>query len=134
MEDRIVTCRIAGREFPMCLTMRATKAITKRFGGVSELADNLRGMSLEDQLGAVLWLLALLLREGCALDAYLRDRPQEIPPDEETLELLITPGDLVQLRQTIFHCMAVGLGREVPTEDDRKNPEAGPETTASSPG
>lgn len=122
----------------MCMTVRATKAITARYGELGKLGDTLRELPVEKQLDEVLWLLELLLREGCALDNYLYpERPPLTPPDAAALEVILTPGDLVGARTDIFRCLAVGMGREVPTEpgeDDGKNREAGQETTASLPG
>lgn len=135
MEERTVICRVAGKEYPMALTLRATKAITERFGDLSELGDKLRAAGIAEQLDMVVWLLSLLIREGCDLWRYLHpeaDTPGA--PDEELLSVLLTPGDLVGMRTVIFHCLAVGMGRDVPIEDDGKNPEAGPETANSSPG
>lgn len=135
MDERIVTCRLAGREYPMALTLRATKAVTERYGDLGELGEKLRAAGLAEQLDMVVWLLSLLIREGCDLQRYLRpEASTPTAPDEELLSVLLTPGDLVGMRTAIFHCLAVGMGRDVPTEDDGKNPAAGSETGNSSPG
>lgn len=137
MDERSVPCLIAGREYPMCLTMRATKAVVERYGGLAEVGDALKAQTIGQQLDALFWLLSLLLREGCELDNYLHPERQEqlTPPPPEILELVLTPGDMIGLRSTMFRCMALGMGREVPTEDDdAKNPEAGQDPESSSPG
>ena len=132
MEERSVPCRVAGKDYPMALTLRATKAITERFGDLEALGDKLRTAPFGEQLDMVLWLLSLLMAEGCAQENFLHpEQPQLTPPTQELLELFFTPGDLVGLRDVIFRCMTVGLGREVQTEDDGKNPEAGQETASS---
>lgn len=138
MEERCVPCQVAGKEYPMCMNVRATKAITARYGELRGLGDALRSYAVEKQFDEVLWLLELLLREGCALENYLHPDGEALtPPPAEVLEIVFTPGDLVELKTVIFRCLALGMGREVPTEpteDDGKNREAGQETTASSPG
>ena len=136
MDERSVPCRIAGKEYPMCLTMRATKAVVERYGGLEEVSDALLAKALGQQLDELFWLLSLLLREGCALDNYLHPERQEqlTPPPPETLELVLTPGDMVDMRSTMFLCMAKGMGREVATEDDAKNREAGQDPESSLPG
>ena len=138
MEERCVPCRVAGKEYPMCMTVRATKAITARYGELGGLGDALRSYAVEKQIDEVLWLLSLLMREGCELERYLHpERAAPTPPPAEVLEIVFTPGDLVELKTVLFRCLALGMGREVPTdptEDDGKNREAGQETTASSPG
>ena len=138
MEERSVPCRVAGKEYPMALTVRATKAITARYGELGGLGDALRSYAVEKQLDEVLWLLELLLREGCAQRSYLHPEVEALtPPPAEVLEIVFTPGDMVELREKLFRCLALGMGREVPTEpteNDGKNLEAGQETTASSPG
>ena len=135
MDDRTVTCRLAGRDYPMALTLRATKTITERFGDLGELGEKLRAAGLAEQLDMVVWLLTLLIREGCDLWRYLHPEASTPgAPDEELLSVLLTPGDLVGMKTVIFHCLAVGMGREVPTEDDGKNPAAGLTTENTSPG
>lgn len=135
MEQRIVTCRLAGREYPMALTLRATKAITERYSDLGELGEKLQTAPFGEQLDMVTWLLSLLLAEGCTLHGYLHPEEAQIgAPDEELLTVLLTPGDLTELKPVIFRCITVGMGRDVPTEDDGKNPEAGPKTENTSPG
>ncbi len=134
MEEKIVTCRIGGKEYPMCLSMRATKEITEKFGGVAEageLLSSLRG-NIAQALELVLWLLGVLLRDGAALMNLLHPEETPIaPPPGELLELL-PPGELMGLRDQLFLCMAVGMGREVESEPG-KNREAG-QTEDSLPG
>ena len=135
MEERSVPCRVAGKDYPMALTLRATKAITERFGDLSELGEKLQNAPFGEQLDLVTWLLALLIREGCALHGYQHPEEAQISaPDEELLTVLLTPGDLTGMKPVIFRCITVGMGREVQTEDDGKNPEAGQETASSLPG
>lgn len=135
MDQRIVTCRVAGKEYPMALTLRATAAITDRFGELAELGEKLQTAPFGEQLDMVLWLLARLMTDGCDLQRYqYPDRDTPAAPDEALLSLLLTPGDLAEMKSLVLRCMTVGLNREVPTEDDGKNPEAGQETKTSMPG
>lgn len=134
MEERIVTCTIAGKEYPLALTMRATKAITEKFGGVAELGEQLRKLSMTEALELVLWLLELLMREGAALRALLHPEEERLQlPGAEALEVLLAPGELLGLKDALFHVMAVGMGREIVSEPG-KNPEAGKTTGGSLPG
>ena len=134
MEERIVSCRIGGKEYPLCLTMRATKAVTEKFGGVAEVGEKMKNASVAEALDLVLWLLALLLREGCALRSLLHpEEPSRSAPGAEELELLLTPGDLLGLKELLLRTMAVGMGREVASEPG-KNRSAGQTEAASLPG
>lgn len=137
MDERSVPCLIAGKEYPLCLTMRATKAVVERYGGLAEVGDALKAQAIGQQLDELFWLLSLLLREGCDLYNYLHQECELplTPPPPEILELVLTPGDMVGMRSTMLRCMALGMGRDVPTEDDdAKNPEAGQDPESSSPG
>lgn len=135
MEERTVTCRLAGKEYPMALTLRATAAITERFGELGELGEKLQTAPFGEQLSMVLWLLARLMLDGCDLQRYqYPDRDTPGAPDEALLSLLLTPGDLAEMKSLVLRCMTVGLNRDVPTEDDGKNPEAGQKTENTSPG
>lgn len=135
MEERIVTCRLAGKDYPMALTVRATKAVTERYGDLGELGEKLQTASYGEQLDMAIWLLARLILDGCDLQRYLHPEKDTPPaPDEDLLSLLLRPGDLQWLRPTIMRCMTEGMDRDVPTEDDGKNPAAGSETGNSSPG
>lgn len=135
MEEKIVTCQICGKEYPMCLTTRATKEITEKFGSVEEagaLIANLQG-NIGQALALALWLLGVLLRDGAALRNLLHPEEAPIsPPPGELLELL-PPGELIGLRDQIFLAMAVGMGREVESEPE-KNREAGQTGADSLPG
>lgn len=125
---------VAGKEYPMCLTVEALAAISTKYGELGDLGDSLRAMPPVKQFNEVLWLVALLLREGCARETILHPEAPITAPGEAALAVLFTPGELADLRAAIFRCMAVGMGREIPTEEDGKNGEAGPEPVSSMPG
>lgn len=129
MTDRIVTTEVAGKPYPLCLTLRATKEITKRFGGLENLADALGDAELPEQLDTMTWLLSLLMTEGCAMLCVMgEDAPP--PLTAEMLEIVLTPGDLIEMQGDLLRTVRVGVGREV----DGKNAEAGPTSAGSLPG
>ena len=129
MTDRVIYTTVAGRPYPLCLTLRATKEITKRFGGLENLADALSGAELAEQLDAMTWLLSLLMAEASAMLCVMGE---EAPPPltAEMLETVLTPGDLIEMQGDLLRTVRVGVGREV----EGKNAEAGPTSEASLPG
>ena len=129
MTERAIWITICGKSYPLCLTLRATKEIAKRFGGLENLADALSGAELPDQLDTMTWLLSLLMTEGSSM---LRVMGEEAPPPltAEMLEIVLTPGDLIEMQGNLLRTVRVGVGREV----EGKNAEAGPTSAGSLPG
>ena len=61
IEDRSQVITIGGVEHKLILTTKATKDITKRYGGLEKLGDKLlKNATMEESLGEVIWLIALL--------------------------------------------------------------------------
>ena len=129
MTERAVWITICGKSYPLCLTLRATKEITKRFGGLEKLADALSCAELAEQLDTMTWLLSLLISEACAMLCVMgEDAPT--PLTAEKLEIVLTPGDLIRMQGDLLNAVRVGVGREV----EGKNAEAGPTSAGSLPG
>ena len=64
IEDRSQVITIGGVEHKLILTTKATKDITKRYGGLEKLGDKLlKNATMEESLGEVIWLIALLANQ-----------------------------------------------------------------------
>ena len=64
LEDRSQVITIGGVEHKLILTTKATKDITKRYGGLEKLGDKLlKNATMEESLGEVIWLIALLANQ-----------------------------------------------------------------------
>lgn len=122
--DRSTTITIAGRDYALLLTTKATKEIAKRYGGLQNLGDKLfEGKeNFDEGLDEIVWLIALLANQSVLIHNFqFPDDKQELL-DAETLELLTSPYDLLSFKDAIMSCMSRGTARHVETEDTGANP------------
>lgn len=134
-DDRMGRVTIEGVEFPMCLTIKATDAIEKRFQGVDKVSALLSEYAEKDQYSALMKTtleLALLLIDGglnrCRTRAKMRGEEIELPtlPSTEDLQEVMTFEDLLDIQQNIFAAFTVGSDRNVEARPDNspKNAES----------
>lgn len=134
-DDRMGRVTIEGVEFPMCLTIKATDAIEKRFQGVDKVSTLLSEYAKKDQYSALMKTtleLALLLIDGglnrCRTRAKMRGEEIELPtlPSTEDLQEVMTFEDLLDIQQNIFAAFTVGSARNVEARPDnsQKNAES----------
>ena len=134
-DDRMGRVTIEGVEFPMCLTIKATDAIEKRFQGVDKVSTLLSEYAEKDQYSALMKTtleLALLLIDGglnrCRTRAKMRGEEIELPtlPSMEDLQEIMTFEDLLDIQQNIFAAFTVGSTRNVEARPDNspKNAES----------
>lgn len=134
-DDRMGHVTIEGVEFPMCLTIKATDAIEKRFQGVDKVSSLLSEYAEKDQYSALMKTtleLALLLIDGglnrCRTRAKMRGEEIELPtlPSMEDLQEVMTFEDLLDIQQNIFAAFTVGSARNVEARPDNspKNGES----------
>lgn len=134
-DDRMGRVTIEGVEFPMCLTIKATDAIEKRFQGVDKVSALLSEYAEKDQYSALMKTtleLALLLIDGglnrCRTRAKMRGEEIELPtlPSTEDLQEVMTFEDLLDIQQNIFAAFTVGSARNVEARPDnsQKNAES----------
>lgn len=134
-DDRMGRVTIEGVEFPMCLTIKATDAIEKRFQGVDKVSALLSEYAEKDQYSALMKTtleLALLLIDGglnrCRTRAKMRGEEIELPtlPSMEDLQEVMTFEDLLDIQQNIFAAFTVGSTRNVEARPDNspKNAES----------
>lgn len=78
LEDRSQVITIGGMEHKLILTTKATKDITKRYGGLEKLGDKLlKNATMEESLGEVIWLIALLANQEILIhNLQHRDEPK----------------------------------------------------------
>jgi len=133
--DRSPTSTIAGRDYALLLTTRATKKIAKRYGGLQNLGDKLfEGKeNFDEGLDEIIWLITLLANQSVLIHNFQFPDDQQELLDAETLELLTSPYDLLGFKEAIMSCMSKGTARHVETEDTGANPPK-PTTAARSRG
>lgn len=134
-DDRMGRVTIEGVQYPMCLTIKATDAIEKRFQGVDKVSNLLSEYAEKDQYSALMKTtleLALLLIDGglnrCRTRAKMRGEEIELPtlPSTEDLQEVMTFEDLLDIQQNIFAAFTVGSARHVEARPDNspKNAES----------
>ena len=124
--DRGAVIRIGDREYNLLLTTRATKEIAGRFGGLENLGDRiLKAENFEQALSEIVWLIALLANQEVQIHNLKHPEDKKELLTEEEIELLTNPGDLTDYRDAIMQAMTNGTKRNVESEPDTKNPEAG---------
>ncbi|MBR4836785.1 MAG: hypothetical protein IKU99_07240, partial [Clostridia bacterium] len=63
--DRTSVINIAGDEYTLVLTTKATKEIAGRYGGLENLGDKLmKSENFEMALGEIVWLITLLANQA----------------------------------------------------------------------
>ncbi len=105
---------------------RATKEIAARYGGLENIGDKLlKNKNFEMALGEIVWLITLLANQSILIH-NLRNREDKKPLlTEDDVELLTLPSELAEYRQAITEAMYKGAKRNIESEDDSKNPQAG---------
>jgi len=126
MDDRSASIKIGGQEYELLLTIRATKEIGKKYGGLAELGETLMtAQKFDDVLSEVMWLLVLLANQPIhAYNLTHKDSPKDLLT-EEMVELLMIPSDLVDFKDAIMIAINKGMNREILSVEDGKNQQAG---------
>lgn len=125
-EERGAVISIDGEEYTLVLTTRATKAISQRYGGLDKLGDKLmQADSFELALDEIIWLIVILANQSIQIhNLRHKEKPRPLLTEEE-VELLTVPSELASFKPSIMEAMVKGTKRNVESESDTKNPEAG---------
>jgi len=125
--ERSAVITIAGEEYELILTTKATKAIAGRYGGLENLGERLlRAENFELALDEIVWLLTLLANQSVLIyNLRHKDAPRDLLTEEE-MELLTSPLELASYKNAITEAMFKGTARNVVSEEDAsKNQQAG---------
>ena len=126
MDERTATVTIGGTEYEMLLTTRATKEIAGRYGGLEDLGEKLmKSENFEMTLEEIVWLITLLCNQPILV--HNLKNPEEKKPEltAEEVELLTSPFELAGYKNAIMEAMYRGTKRNVESETDTKNTQAG---------
>lgn len=126
MDERTATVTIGGTEYEMLLTTRATKEIAGRYGGLEDLGEKLmKSENFEMALEEIVWLITLLCNQPILV--HNLKHPEEKKPEltAEEVELLTSPFELAGYKNAIMEAMYRGTKRNVESETDTKNTQAG---------
>ena len=116
-DERSTTIDIGGNEYKMILTTKATKEISKRYGGLENLGDKLmKSENFEMAIDEVVWLITLLANQSILIhNLRNKDDKREILTEDE-VELFTTPFDLANYKNAIMASMMKGTKRNVESE------------------
>lgn len=114
--NRTVEIDIAGKTWPMCLTLWAYSQICEEYGSLPDCLKTLDGLVKEgDNLGLIQHytkLLSTLLYAAAPGPV----QPENRPPDMITLLNLFYPGDVPYIQRKVLEAIQVGQSREVGAE------------------
>lgn len=130
MASKSVPFEIFGRNFSLCYTVKASRLIDERYGGLDKMADALN-TTPGKQLEEVMWILSTLLAGGYAHEKASAqfagvEFHGEQPPDAEMLGDLYSLSDIPDIQTQIFSAINTGNEPEIMVKDTEKNAEATP--------
>ncbi len=109
---------IGDENYDLILTTRATKEISKRYGGLEKLGEELmKNENVEMALDEIIWLITLLANQSILIHNLKNKDNQKNLLDEETVELLTTPFELAEYKNAIMESMLNGVKRNVRSEE-----------------
>ena len=118
MDDRSALITLGGEDYELVLTTRATKAITKRYGGLDNLGSGLlQSDDVAAALDEIVWLITLLANQSRMLHNLQNLKDQKPLLTEELVELLTAPSDFVDYKEAIALAMNRGTKRNVESEE-----------------
>lgn len=122
--DRSSSITLGGVEYELLFTTYATKAISKRYGGLENLGNELEGSKdVDKSLDEIVWLISLLANQPIMIYNLWNDNKKQLLT-EEMVSLLTTPSDLASYKDAIMTAMLKGTKREVISEEvETKNSE-----------
>lgn len=119
MDDRSAVITIGGEDYELVLTTRATKEISKRYGGLDELGTNL--LQSDDVVAAldqIIWLITLLANQSRLIHNHKNPNDKKPLLTEEAVEILTVPSDFVEYKDAIILAMNKGTKRNVESENE----------------
>ena len=116
--DRSAIVTIGGQEYNLVLTTRATKVIAQRYGGLENLGDKLmKSENFESALNEIVWLITLMANQSVLIHNLLnKDNKREILI-EDAVEILTSPAELSEYKDSIMEAMTKGTKRNVESEE-----------------
>ena len=97
-----------------------------RYGGLENLGDKLmKAENFEMALGEIIWLITLLANQPILIHNLKNKNDTKELLTEEEVELLTSPLDLAEYKDAITDALLKATKRNIESETDSKNPEAG---------
>jgi hypothetical protein len=125
-QEYMTKITVGEKEYELLLTTRATKEIAGRYGGLENLGDKLmKAENFEMALGEIIWLITLLANQPILIHNLKNKNDTKELLTEEEVELLTSPLDLAEYKDAITDALLKATKRNIESETDSKNPEAG---------
>jgi len=126
-DERSAKITIGGQEYELILTTKATKEIAKRYGGLSNLGEKLmKSENFEIALDEVVWLITLLANQSVLVHNLQNPAKKRELLTEDAVELLTSPLELSDYKNSIMEAMFKGTKRNIESEDEpSKNAQVG---------
>ena len=122
IDDSRVTYLVLGKEkIPLLLTLKATRDIATRYGGLEELGNKmLESMDWTGMVDEIVWLIVTLANQ-CILIENLENKTNKplLTPNE--LELRMDPYEMTSYREAILTALQAGQKQHVQSEEEPKN-------------
>ena len=125
--NRSAIVTIGGQEYNLVLTTRATKQIAKRYGGLENLGDKLmKTENFEMALDEIVWLITLMANQSVLIHNLLNKEDRRELLTEDAVEILTSPAELSEYKDSIMEAMTKGTKRNIESEDEpSKNIQVG---------
>ena len=107
-----------GKTYTMCLSLRVTRDIAERFGGMEEMSAAVTSGNTAEALNSVVWMLAAMSRAGSAYDKRCGIETAE-PLTEDDLLDGADVADLADLRAKVFETITAGRSADVRVEPQK---------------
>ena len=126
-DERSARITIGGQGYELILTTKATKEIAKRYGGLSNLGEKLmKSENFEMALDEVVWLITLLANQSVLVHNLQNPAKKRELLTEDAVELLTSPLDLSDYKNSIMEAMFKGTKRNIESEEEpSKNAQVG---------
>ena len=113
---KAVKIKLVGREWYLAFTGEAMFQIEEKFGGATQLLEDMKANSRE-ALAAACEAAAILAEQGELARRHLGDEKESMI-DADTIRTTITPGEIAALKLAIPAAISLGYGREIAEEND----------------
>lgn len=122
---RTAEITLNGVKYPMCFSLRVTKACEERYGGIENIDAALRETGAGNAINEVIWLLRELIGGGVRYSKRMGIETPETPDADELLDTCDI-SDFAGLKNKIIETMSTGRTPGIEVEVDSKNAAAAP--------
>ncbi|MGW8114275.1 hypothetical protein ACVS9P_03670 [Caproicibacterium sp. NSD3] len=114
--DRVVTAKIAGEEYPLCLTCRAQQKIAEKYDSSGNFGG---GQKFCDTIAEYIRVISILLKGGAEYVSKRDGTEQKEIPSEEDLQTL-TPAEVMFVYRKCEEAIKLGSEPTIQLEPGKK--------------